>query len=212
MLTGAVAMTLSLFSAPSLACTIDIPPLNPGESQEAYASRMKTEQIDGASETERALAEQRGLWELSSVVFLARVERVKIEGTTYPRPMPKKKRRLSHGDRRLAPPQFEPFLSSLEPHQAYLTPILMIKGTGSISPAWHSVGGMTSCGTASDGDLGYAAPGDEIVIFGQHPIQFDRAKNAMVELEELWLDGIARVNVVDPHVLEALEARTPPNN
>ena len=188
-----------------------------GESDEAFQARLKSEQDErqayqDASPRDRAVIDQTRLWDGYSMVFLARVEKIKVGRRIYsigPQTTFAASKRKLRG-RILPPKPIEPvpFLSPALDHSAYIRPLRLLKGQQEFKPAWRPVGGRTTCGGSPDGDLSFAMPGDVLVIFADAELVMDLGNGAWVASSELSLYGLRREDVVAPPILTALGTKT----
>lgn len=205
-------------ASPASACVPAMPPAPlAGESEEAFHARVHAELIAtqsyaNASKQERTAIDQARWWNEYPMIFLARVERLRIAGRAYGIPKPQSARpryAIRHGRRIPLPP---PVLSvpppplTLDLHQAYLRPVFWIKGELAFAASWQDVGGLTSCGSTSDGDLGYAYPGDRVIVFAKPLLAFDHVQGKMTESKDFALLGIKPDEAADPRITEALRA------
>lgn len=212
---GLAALLVTISGGPVAACVIAGPP--PCETTESEAAcRTRAEQwyadreaariaYEKKTPAERALGEQSQLWDHNAVIFLARVEKIKLHGKIYPPAEPKRPKRRAGKLPAPVPPVYAPvFLQTGESYQAYLQPIRWIKGPQDFSASWQQVGGMTNCGSANGGSLAFSYPGDEIVVFANWASSSQLVKGQWVNSEYLSLYGIDRADLVEPRILAAI--------
>ncbi len=210
-----VGATLLVPANPAIACVPDRPP--PCDvSEGAEVCQKRAEQWFAEQEAariayekktpeERTLIEQARLWDDHEIIFLARVEKIKINGKIYPQPIPKP-RKPRAGKRpppplQIPPPVFVPFGES---YSAYIRPIRSIKGPSAFTASWQDVGGMTSCGPGKDGSLSTSYPGDEVVIFANWAHSYRTVRGKEIESTYLDLFGLSRDDLVEPRIKAAL--------
>ncbi|NJM51634.1 MAG: hypothetical protein HC843_12825 [Sphingomonadales bacterium] len=163
-----------------IACVIQgPPPCQAGENMESCRERAQiwydereAARIEYEKKTpqERALIEQAGLWDNHEFIFVARIDKIKIDGKIYPQPQkkkttPKSAKTKNSRDIVLPPiPAPMPVVPMGGQYEAFIRPVHWIKGTPSFTAAWRSVGGWNSCGSMPDGALAYSDPDDEFII------------------------------------------------
>jgi hypothetical protein len=206
---GGALITLALISSPAFACVPDIPPpceANEGTetcrklAQQWYAEQ-EIERIEYEKKTpaERELIRQAQLWDGHQIIFLARIEKIKLRGKIYPEPRPKAKMPKSGNGPPPPPHPLQPVLVPLgESFSAYIRPIKSIKGPADFAASWQGVGGMTSCGPGMDGSLSFSYPGDEIVIFAKWASS--TTGDLKVVTKFLHLYGVDLDEVVEPRI------------
>jgi hypothetical protein len=219
---SAVILLAAISSGSSNACVpAGPPPCEPTDGEDACRGRAQQWFADQEaarlayekkSPDERALIEQTRLWDENEIIFFARVEKIKLRGKIYPPTEPKQ---LKSRDRKVpAPPAsvFVPFPQFGESYQAYLRPVSWIKGPPSFVPSWQPVGGVTSCGSSTDGSLGFSYPGNEIIIFANWASTSQMVHGKWVNSKYLRLYGIGRDQLLEPRILSALSERSTADN
>ncbi len=213
------ALIISCLSNQAFACVPDRPPpciANQSEKDcreraEQWYADQEAARVAYEKKTpqERALIEQAQLWEDHEIIFLARVEKVKLDGKIYPQPRPK----LAKARKGKLPPPPAPVL--IPPmftgrgHDSFIRPIGQIKGPPTFAASWQYVGGITSCGNTPDGSLGYAYPGDEVIIFASPASRSRQVRGKWESEEYLSLFGLSRAELVEPRILAALSGGVP---
>jgi hypothetical protein len=212
---GLAALLVTISGGPVAACVVAAPPsCEATESEAACQTRAKQWYADREAAriadekktpAERALVEQSQLWDQKALIFLARVEKIKLHEKIYPLPEPKQPTRRSGKRPAPVPPAYVPVIPHLgEMYQAYLRPIRWIKGPQDFSASWQDVGGMTSCGPSTDGSLAFSYPGDEIIVFADWVSRSQLIRGEWVSSEYLRLYGIDRADLVEPRILAAI--------
>jgi hypothetical protein len=206
---GGALVTLALISNPAFACVPDIPPpceANEGtetcqkRAQQWYVEQeFKRVEYEKKTPAERELIRQAQLWDGHEIIFLARIEKIKLRGKIYPEPRPKaKKPKSGNGPPpppRLLQPVHVPFGES---YSAYIRPIQSIKGPADFIASWQDVGGMTSCGSGMDGSLSFSYPGDEIVIFANWASSTTGSLKVWTKFLNLY--GVDMDKIVEPRI------------
>ncbi|CAN1542274.1 hypothetical protein MCEREM21A_01821 [Sphingomonadaceae bacterium] len=212
---GLAALLITISGGPVAACVVAGPPsCEATESQAACQTRAEKWYADREAAriayekktpAERALDEQSQLWNYNALIFLARVEKIKLHGKIYPQPEPKQPKRKAGKLPVPPPPVLMPVFPKFgESYQAYLRPIRWIKGPQDFSASWQQVGGMTSCGSSNDGSLAFSYPGDEIAVFANWASSSQLVQGQWVSSEYLRLYGIDRADLVEPRILAAI--------
>ncbi len=204
-----LALAVTLIPIPAAACRPD-PPLmqEPGESDASFELRRKQAEAEAAKTPEqRELEFQARLWEESEMVFVGQVVRVKLDGKIYPR-LQKPKPKSSRKGRILPPVPIEPplFMPYGEGHEAFIRSLRMLKGSATIKPSWHYVGGITSCGGTNDGSLGSVYPGETVIIFGGWG---ERVDGRNVVTKYLDMHGLTPDEIAEPRLKAAIDAGNP---
>lgn len=159
---------------------------------------------------ERALIEQAGLWDNHEFIFVARIDKIKIDGKIYPQPQkkkttPKSAKTKNSRDIVLPPiPAPMPVVPMGGQYEAFIRPVHWIKGTPSFTAAWRSVGGWNSCGSMPDGALAYSDPDDEFIIFANWATRVSDKKGLQIEDKYLQLYGLEPAELIDPRIKAAL--------
>lgn len=199
----------------SIACVMASPPSCESTESEAIclgrAQKWFADQeaariaYEKKSPEERALIEQAQLWDSHEIIFLSRVEKIRLRGNVYPQPEPKLPKRRA-GKMPIPPPPIPvpAFPKFGESYEAYLRPIQWIKGPDDFVASWQHVGGMTSCGSSVDGDLAYSYPGDQIVIFSEWATYSQVVRGKWVSTKYLRLFGLNREELVEPRILASI--------
>jgi hypothetical protein len=212
---GGAIFSLATSSIPTFACQPASPPsCEASESQEICLKRAEqwyAEQeaariaYEKKTPEERTLIEQARLWDDHEIIFLARIERIKLKGKIYPQLAPKARKPIA-GKKPPLPPQIPPvvFPQFGESYSAYIRPVRSIKGPAAFTASWQDVGGMTSCGPYRDGSLSYSYPGDEIVIFANWATTSHMVRGKWVSSEFLSFYGVDQDEVVEPRIKAAL--------
>ena len=213
-LSMAVSLT-AISGSQATACVLPSPPSCESTESEAvcleraqkWYADQEASRIEYEKKTpeERALIEQTRLWDSTEIIFLARVEKIKLRGKVYLQPEPKLPKRPA-GKMPIPPPRvpMPAFPKYGETYEAYLRPIQWIKGPKDFVASWQSVGGMTSCGSSNDGDLAYSYPGDQIVIFSDWATYSQLVRGKWASTKYLSLYGLNREELVEPRILAAL--------
>lgn len=224
-LTGRVSVIMAgivaaLTASAAMPCVVATRAPNPGESDAAFQARTKAEDATAEryqklSEAERAAIDQARWWDMYPAIFLVRVEKVRIAGRIYgiDRPATAKPRYMvRHGRRVPLPPapMAPPAPLTLEAHRAYLSPVAWLKGEPNFTASWQDVGGMTSCGNMVDGDLGFAAPGDTLIVFAQDEALMRQRHGAWVSSKRVALFGLRSEQAVDPRLVAGVRALAAP--
>ena len=214
---SAAILLVALSSGRSNACVpAGPPPCKSTDSEESCRGRAQRWFADQEaariayekkSPEERALIEQARLWDENEIIFFARVEKIKLRGKVYPPPEPKQPKRSAGKEPAPPVPIFEPAAQFGESYQAYLRPVSWIKGPQEFSPSWQPVGGMTSCGSSTDGSLAFSYPGDEIIIYANRATTSRMVRGNWVSSEILSLYGVDREELVEPRILNALTSK-----
>lgn len=176
-----------------------------GRAEQWFADREAARIVDEQkSPEERALIKQARYWDEHEIIFFARVEKIKLRGKVFPPPEPKQPKRGA-GKKPVPPvPVFVPVLQFGESYQAYLRPVRWIKGAKEFSPSWQQVGGITSCGSSTDGSLGFSYPGNEVIIFAKWATTSELVRGKWVSSKHLRLYGISPEELIEPRILAAL--------
>ncbi len=199
-----VAASLAVLPIGQATACVPLPPpiREPGESDEAFQARIKPIEI---SPEQRELNDQAVSWGGYEMVFLARVEKIRFEGKVYPQP---KKRTPKRKAGKVPPPEIlQPLIIPYGTgHEAYIRPLRWLKGPQTVTPDWHSVGSINTCGSASDGALGHIYPDDEVIVFANWQPQFRYVGGKVVESRYLSLYGTEPDKIVEPRIKTALAA------
>ena len=213
------ALLVTFSGGPVAACVMATPPsCEATESEAACAERAQqwyAEQeaarliYEKKSPAERALDEQTQLWDDNEIIFLARVEKIKLRGIVYPQPEPKApKPRKGKIPPPLAPVLIPPLFSG-QGHDALIRPIRQIKGPPAFSASWQYVGGVTSCGNTLNGALAYTYPGGDVIVFARWASRSRQVRGKWVSTDYLSLNGLNRDELVEPRIVAALAEALP---
>ena len=160
---------------------------------------------------ERALIEQAQLWDNYEFIFVARIDKIKVDGQISPQSPTKKttpKSAKTKNPKGPVPPPIPvspaAFRSFGKSYEAFIRPVRWIKGAPAFSAAWRSVGGMNSCGTMPDGALAYSDPDDEFIVFANWATKVSYKNGLKIEDKYLQLYGLEPAELIDPRIKAAL--------
>ena len=212
------AVLISLLATQALACVLASPPSCQAtesdqtclERSRAWYAAEETARIalEKKSPSERALIEQDRLWDDHEIIFLARIDKIRLRGKVFPQREPKAVK--SQNGKRPSPPIPLPvpaFRSHGERYEAYIRPLRQIKGATAFAASWQEVGGMTTCGSSTDGALAFSSPGDEIIIFANWAIRSRMVRGKWVSSDYLSLYGVDREGLVEPRILALIVSK-----
>lgn len=199
---------LAVYASDTFACNV-APPLvqRQGESNETWEARRDAAEAELRLTLEQVeLRKQARLWDEADMVFVGLISAIKVDGTIY---RDSDMRAVIAKSARTRPPRppkpFKP-IDFFKGGEAYIDSTQLLKGVETFKSRWHWVGGQTSCGDTTDGQLSHAWPNRKMVIFAQWQSAYRLAHGKSIESKRLELYGLEFDQALDKRLKAVLEA------